>query len=105
MFRNARREINSAVDDEAVAHVDLALRGACELFVVRHNDERGAIAVQLTEERDYFSSCPRVELSCWLIRKKNCRTIGECARDCHPLLLAARQLGRAMSLTVRKTHV
>jgi hypothetical protein len=39
----------SRFDDQSIAHVNAAARGARERFVVRHNDDRSAIAIEPVE--------------------------------------------------------
>ena len=79
----------SPIDDRAVAHVDFSLRRAGQLLVVRDDDQRRAVPIELPEQRDDLRARARVELSRRLVGEKNCRPIGECASDRNTLLLAA----------------
>src|SRR5687768_7288939 len=102
---SGRRGAESLVHYQPVAHVDTAARGTGEVLVVRDHDDRSAIIVQTSEQRDDLGAGLCVELPCWLVGQQDSGPIRECATDCDALLLASGKLARTMALTVCESHV
>ena len=64
---------------------------------MRHENNRGPrLAIQCCEKIKNFRACRSIEISRRLVREKNSGRIRERARECDPLLLAARKLRREM---------
>ena len=100
-----RAVLPAIVDDHAVAHVDDAVRGAGEILVVRHDDDRRAVAIHLREQLDHLGAGLRVELARGLVGEQELRRVGQRARDRDALLLAARQLRRPVVVSRGKSDV
>src|SRR6185312_11080802 len=81
------------VDDGAVAQPNDPLGARCERRVVRdEHDRRPGFAVELLEQLDDAVAGGRVEIARGLVGEEDARRVGECARECDALLLAAREL-------------
>jgi hypothetical protein len=80
------------IDYSSVTHVNLSSRRVRELLVVRNDDDRGPIRVELVEQRDDLSASPGVELSGGLIGEKKCGPVCQSTRNCDTLLFSAGQL-------------
>jgi hypothetical protein len=93
------------IDNDSVAHVDLATRSVRKLFIVSDDDDRCPIVIELAEQRDYFSARLCVQLTGRLVGKQQSRFVCERARDRYTLLLAARKLRGPMTLAMRESDV
>jgi hypothetical protein len=76
-----------------------------QLLVVRHDDDRHALAVQAIEQRNDIAAGSRIELARRLVSEEDDRAIRESARDSDPLLLSTGKLGRPMVGTRREPHI
>ena len=76
-------------DDATVQHVNHAPCRARELFIVRDDEDGHSVAIQPIEQRNHFAPRLRVELAGRFVGQQKGRSIGECTRDGHSLLLAA----------------
>jgi hypothetical protein len=77
------------IDYHSVTHVDLSLRGARELLVMRDDDDGRSIRIQPLEERNYLGTRFCVELAGRFIGEQQCRLVRESAGNCNALLLAS----------------
>ena len=67
-------------------------RGQCGI-VRHHQDGHSHVFVQLAEQRHHLLAIAAVEISGWLVGQQHCGAIGQGARDCGTLLLAAAEFG------------
>ena len=68
------------------------------------DDRRGALlARELADQRVGSRRVRGIELAGWLVRDQQPRPVSESARECDPLLLAARELGRKCVASVCET--
>ena len=89
--------------DAAVAHFDDALRVDGDVRLVRDEDDRDALLVQLLEERHHFDRRARVEVAGRLVGQDQRRLGHERAGDGHALLLAAGELARLVVETLAES--
>src|SRR5947207_627373 len=75
-----------------------------DIRLMRDHDHRLALAGELLENLHDFFRCRGVEISCWLVCKKNRRLIHESTRDCHALTLSSRELVRTVSYTIAELN-
>ena len=90
--------------DPTVAHLDRAVRAAADALVVRDDDQREPVGVQLAQELHDLIGGLRVERARGLVGPHDARPTGERAGDGDALLLAARQLGRAVLQAARRAR-
>src|SRR5689334_15494810 len=86
------------VQNQAVAHDDVAFRIRGDVRFVRHHNDGNAAIVQLLKNSHDFDTGAAVEISCRLIRHHNFGIVDQRPRDRDPLLLSARELARVMIL-------
>ena len=92
--------------DLAVGEEQHAVRPRCRTRIVRDHDDRLAVLVdRAAQELEDLGSRLRVEVPGRLVREEDRRLRDERACDRDPLLLAARELGRAMREPVAETDV
>ena len=83
------------VADQPVAHPHDAVAGLADLRVVGDQEEGLAVlSVELAEEREDLGRPLGVQVAGRLVGEDERRAVDERTGDRHPLLLAARQLGR-----------
>ena len=90
-----RRALRAVGDDEAVLQLDHAARAAREAGIVRHDEQRLALARESLEEQADVGGGLAVEVAGGLVGDEDRRIVGERARDGRALLLAARKHRRA----------
>ncbi len=73
----------------AVLELDAPVHRGGELVVVRDDRDGGAVAIEVSQQRDDLGTCCAVEIARRLIREDECRTADERARDGGALALAA----------------
>src|SRR5690242_7387473 len=93
------------VHDHAVAHVHDTARRARQLFVVRHDDERRAVAIEPVEEANDLRAGAGIQLAGWLVGKEELGLVRQRTRNGHALLLAARELRRAVTEALAQADV
>jgi len=84
------------MDQPSVAHDHCALRHRSDLRVVRDDDDRAALLVEVTQDREHIAAGDRVEVACRLVGEDEVRVGDEGSSDRDSLLLAARQLRRSV---------
>ena len=89
----------------SIEQANHALRRVGNHRVVRHEHQRGAIAVELTEQLEQPLTRGRIELTGGLIGQQERGLVGEGARNRHALLFTTRQLRGAMTTPVTEPHV
>src|SRR6266849_3384920 len=75
---------------------------AGDVGLVGHHHHRDPLPVEILEERHDLHAGMRVERAGGLVGQDQDRIVDEGARDGHPLLLPARELGRVMVLPLRE---
>src|SRR5207244_11481972 len=80
------------VEDQAVAHIDVASRVSGDVLLVCHHDDCDSALVQLLKNRHNLDARAAVEISGRLIRKQDLGLIYQRACNSHTLLLATRKL-------------
>src|ERR1039457_807505 len=88
----------------SVAKRDDALGVLGDVLLVRDEDDRLSLVVQLLKDRHDLDRGLRVEVSRGLVREKDRRVVHEAARDRDALLLAARELGRGVVPAISEAH-
>src|SRR4029450_522671 len=71
-----------------------------ETLIVRDHANRGAALVQFSEQVHHCFAVARIKVPRRLVREQNRRPASKSARDCHSLLLAARELAWQMFCTM-----
>ena len=92
----------SSRHETAVAQDQVALAVACDVELVRHHDDGDALFVELLEHAHHLNGGLAVEIAGRFIREEDLGVVGECARDCDALLLAAGKLVGKMIGPVRE---
>src|SRR5262245_40799905 len=92
--------------DDAVLECYAAVHAGGDVHVVGGADHRQARgAHQLRERAEHPLRGARVEVAGWLVSQEDARRIGDGPRDRDPLLLAARQLRRAVRQTILQPQI
>src|SRR6266404_9078251 len=73
------------------------------LVMCNHANGRTA-GMQLLEQIHHRFTIAGIEIAGRFVRKQNCRSAGECARDGNALLLTTRKLARQMFGAMRHSH-
>ena len=102
----ARRVLRhgEVAQDAAVAQPDDALAVRRHLVLVRDDDDRLPLRMDLAEEREDLGRGGAVEVSRGLVRKQDLRLVEDRAGDGHALPLAARKLVRPVVDALREAH-
>src|ERR1019366_2928203 len=107
-FEFIRHRVGSALrtitDDLAVSqHYDA--RGVLgDVGLVGNHHDRTTLIVQTREKGHQLRGGPRVKITRWLVGQDERRVRAHGSRDCHPLLLATRQLIGKVMETVAESH-
>src|SRR5690606_1097115 len=104
LLRAAARRVADVLDDFAVAQPDDALAVRRDLGLVRDDDDRLAVGVQLVEQREDLDRRLRVEITGRLVREQDGRVRHERPRNRNALPLAARELIRQMIGALAEPH-
>src|SRR5579872_2632894 len=84
------------LEDDAVAHHDLALGPVGDVLLVRDHDDRAPLLIERPEHlHDLVAGC-RIEVAGGLVGQDDLGVVDKCAGDCDALLLAARKLEGAV---------
>src|SRR5439155_20177517 len=86
------------IEDNSVAHDDVALRVGGDVLLVSHHDNRDSALVELLKNRHDLDTGPAVDITTPLIREQHLGIIDQLARDRHPSLLGARELPGMINL-------
>ncbi len=84
--------VHAIGEDLAVADLDDPLRVLGDRHVVRHQDDRVSLGMQLAEDLHHFFAGAAVERAGGLVREDHLAAVHQRARDTHALLLAAGEL-------------
>ena len=76
-----------------------------DIGLVRNQNDRVALLIQILEERHDFFAGLRVEVSGWLVGENDFRVVGERSRDGDTLLLATGKLVRAVLHAVAESDL
>src|SRR5262245_12882444 len=90
--------------DHSVAHVDDAMGAGSDPLVMRYKHNGFALRVQVVDQLQHFLSGARIEISGGFIGKHQERVVDERTRNRHTLLLAARELVRAVVQALAQPH-
>ncbi len=82
--------------------MDRSLGARGHVRLVRHHDDRAALAVEILEQVKYFTRRRRVQVASRLIGQDKLRVIDKTAGDGHALLLAAGKLRRPVVEPLRQ---
>ena len=86
----------------AIRHPDSARKFVSEADVMSNRHQRQVhLPLELEENLLNLEAIFRIKITRWLVREQNLRPLKKCPRNRHPLLLAARKLGRIMFQPVR----
>ena len=83
---------------------DFALCAGGDERIVRHDDDRSALLVQLTEQVEHDLLIPLIEIAGRLVGENQLRAVDERAGDAHALLLTAGQLAGQVMRTLLQPH-
>ena len=83
---------------------DFALCAGGDERIVRHDDDRSALLVQLTEQVEHDLLIPLIEIAGRLVGENQLRAVDERAGDAHALLLTAGQLAGQVMRTLLQSH-
>src|SRR5438046_4310996 len=92
------------IQDQAIAHNNIALRVGSDVLFVRYHDDCDSALVELLKDCHDFDARAAVEIAGRLIRKQDLGLINQRPRYGHALLLATRKLARVMVLAPGKSH-
>ncbi len=85
-----------------IPQTDHLLAAGRNVRLMRHHDDGSAGSVERIEEIHDLHRCRRIEVASRFVRKNDMGVVHQRAGDCHPLLLSAGQLIRAMAESAGK---
>ena len=80
----------------AIEKVDAPIRVACKTGIVRHDANRRAFAMQISQQLHHGLAIFGIEITGRFVRQEDRRLPAQCSRHGHALLLAAGELRRIM---------
>jgi len=92
------------IQDQAIAHNNIALRVGSDVLFVSHHDDCDSALVELLKDCHYLDARAAVEIAGRLVSKQDLGLINQSTRNCHALLLAARKLAGMMILAAGEPH-
>src|SRR5437867_2418639 len=92
------------IRDAPIEEMDCSIGVTGVSRIMRHHADRGALAVQFTEQFHHGLSISRIQVARGLIRKQNGRLAAQRSSDGDALLLAARELRRIMVHPMRHLY-
>ena len=92
------------IRDAPIEEMDCSIGVTGVSRIMRHHADRGALAVQFTEQFHHGLSISRIQVARGLIRKQNGWLAAQRSSDGDALLLAARELRRIVLHPMRHLH-
>src|SRR6185503_7816810 len=91
--------------DAAITQFQNALTLSGDAGIVSDDKNRRIQSLmELVNQAENFCACDSIEISGRLVSEKNRRIHGKCARDCHALTFAARELVRKVIHAMLETN-